>query len=44
LKKVDIPDAQAANALIGAGDEIVKLVSEELIKVKEKMFFLMHSH
>jgi len=33
LKKADVLDAQAANALIGAGDEQVKSISEELIKV-----------
>ena len=35
LKKDDIIDAQAASALIGAGDEKVKLISEELIKVTD---------
>jgi hypothetical protein len=37
LKKADMLDAQAANALIGAGDEQVKLISEELIKVTEEL-------
>ena len=53
LKKDNIIDAQAANALIGAGDEKVKLISEELIKVtdelliirskRKKKSFLMHN-
>jgi len=33
LKKADVLDAQVGNALIGAGDEQVKSISEELIKV-----------
>jgi len=37
LKKVDMIDAQAANALIGAGDEKVKSISEELIKVTDEL-------
>jgi len=37
LKKVDTIDAQAANALIGAGDEKVKSISEELIKVTDEL-------
>ncbi|CAF0854255.1 unnamed protein product [Adineta steineri] len=37
LKKADMLDAQAANALIGAGDEQVKLISEELIKVTDEL-------
>lgn len=37
LKKGDIIDAQAANALIGAGDEKVKSISEELIKVTNEL-------
>ena len=53
LKKDNIIDAQAASALIGAGDEKVKLISEELIKVtdelliirskRKKISFLMHN-
>ena len=35
LKKDDIIDAPAASALIGASDEKVKLISEELIKVTD---------
>jgi hypothetical protein len=37
LKKADLIDAQAANALIGAGDEKVKLISDELIKVTDEL-------
>jgi hypothetical protein len=37
LKKVDMIDAQAANALIGAGDEQIRCISEELIKVTEDL-------
>ena len=53
LKKDNIIDAQAASALIGAGDEKVKLISEELIQVtdelliirskRKKISFLMHN-
>ncbi|CAF3455348.1 unnamed protein product, partial [Rotaria sp. Silwood2] len=37
LKKADIIDAQAANALIGAGDEQVKLISDELFKITHEL-------
>jgi len=37
LKKADIIDAQAANALIGAGDEQIKSISEELMNVTEEL-------
>jgi hypothetical protein len=37
LKKADIIDARAANALIGAGDEKVKLISDELIKLTDEL-------
>ncbi|CAM2721102.1 unnamed protein product, partial [Rotaria socialis] len=37
LKKADIIDAQAANALIGAGDEQVKLISDKLFKITDEL-------
>ncbi|CAF1542162.1 unnamed protein product, partial [Rotaria sordida] len=40
LKKVGIIDAQAVNALIGAGDEQVKLISDELFKITDELLKL----
>ena len=40
LKKDDIIVVQAASALIGAGDEKVKLISEELIKVTDELLII----
>ena len=37
LKKADVLDAQAANALIGAGDEQVKSICEEMKKVTDEL-------
>jgi len=37
LKKADMLDAQAANALIGAGDEQIKSISEEMNRVTEEL-------
>lgn len=37
FKKNDMFDAQAANALIGAGDEQIKSISEELTKVTNEL-------
>ncbi|CAM4849502.1 unnamed protein product [Rotaria magnacalcarata] len=37
LKKADIINAQAANALIGAGDEQGKLISDELFKITDEL-------
>ncbi|CAF3773207.1 unnamed protein product [Rotaria magnacalcarata] len=37
LKQADIIDAQTVNALIGAGDEQVKLISDELFKITDEL-------
>ena len=37
LKKADVLEAQAANALIGAGDEQVKSICEEMKKVTDEL-------
>ncbi|CAF4588434.1 unnamed protein product [Rotaria socialis] len=44
LKKVGIIDAQAVNALIGAGDEQVKLISDELFKITDELLKLQRPH
>ena len=40
LKKDDITDAQAVSALIGAGDEKLKLISEELVKITDELLII----
>ena len=37
LKKADMFDAQAANALIGTGDERIKSICEELKNVTDEL-------